>query len=222
MASGKRSNRNNREDSRHRSRRSSSRAPLPSSRRVGADYYGGYIEIAETGPTSYIRVVGLGSLSNGTPLRTYIQDAKQRRFTEFIFDMAECQGMDSSFMGLIAGLALDMDELPSGMGILVNLDEYNRGLLRQLGLLDFIDEGEVEIPDDLEWFRLDPGEATALDRARLAYEAHEKLIHIRPENKNRFYSFLKKLGQELLPFMREDEDKNKRSKREDSEEDSER
>ncbi|MDZ7815634.1 MAG: STAS domain-containing protein [Planctomycetota bacterium] len=205
MASGKRSDKGNRRNSRRHSRRSSS-AGLPSSRRVGADYYGGYIEIAETGNTCYIKVVGLGSLSNGTPLRTYIQDAKQRKFREFIFDMAECRGMDSSFMGLIAGLAMDMDELPGGMGILVNLDEYNRGLLRQLGLLEFIDEGEVEIPPDLEWFRLDPGEATALDRARLAYDAHEKLIRIRPENKNRFYSFLKKLGQELLPFMRDDED----------------
>ncbi len=189
-----------------RSGRPSARAPLPESRRIGDDYYGGIIEVAEAGPTCYIHVIGLGSLNIAAPLRLYLEEAKNRGFIEFIFDMADCQGMDSSFMGMIGGLSLDMERVPGAFVMLVSLSEYNRHLLRQLGLHDFIDEGEVEIPLGIPWTRLDPAAATALDRARLAYEAHGKLVEIKPENRSRFYDFLKRLGQELLPFLKNEKE----------------
>ncbi|GAB4157204.1 MAG: hypothetical protein Kow00107_06540 [Planctomycetota bacterium] len=179
---------------------------MPESRRVGDDYFGGIIEVAEEGACCFIRVRGLGSLSVGAPLRLYLEEAKQRGFTEFIFDLNECQGMDSSFMGLIAALSLDMQDTPAGFVLLVGLSDYNRSLLRQLGLHDFVDEGHADIPSKAHWTKLDPSSATALDRARLAYEAHGKLIEIRPENRNRFYEFLKRLGHDLLPFLKHDKD----------------
>jgi anti-anti-sigma regulatory factor len=143
------------------------------------------------------------------PLRLYLEEAKTRGFIEFIFDMADCQGMDSSFMGMIGGLSLDMERVPGAFVMLVALSDYNRHLLRQLGLHDFIDEGEVEIPRSIQWTRLDPAGATALDRARLAYEAHGRLVEIKPENRSRFYEFVKRLVQELLPFLKNEKEDRK-------------
>ena len=181
---------------------SSGGSSLPQNRRVSEDYFGGFIEVAERRGTAFIRVSGLGTLQNGAPLRLYLQEAQEKGITEFFIDLGSCQGMDSTFMGLIGGLAMDMSETSGGMAILLNVGDYNHHLLHQLGVLELIDEGETSIPDDLEWERLNPSDATALDRAKLAYDAHQRLVQIHPANKARFLSFLKRLGKELFPFFK--------------------
>ncbi|MFA4985140.1 MAG: STAS domain-containing protein [Candidatus Brocadiia bacterium] len=187
----------------------SGRMSLPEYRRVSDDFYGGYMETARKDTTLYVRVLGLGSLSSGAPLRNLIKDCLADGCDEFIFDLSSCQGMDSTFMGILAGLSLDLHEGDGGMVMLLGMSDYNRHLLVQLGVLELLDEGDAELPSDLEWVRLDPSAASALDRAKSAYEAHNRLIHIKPENRQRFADFLVRLGHDLFPFLRGDEHKKK-------------
>lgn len=182
--------------------RSNSRTNLPDSRRLGEDFYGGRIEYAESGHSCYIRVIGLGTLQNGSSLRAYLKEAKQRGMLEYVFDLERCQGMDSSFMGLLAGIALDMGETAKGIAMLINVDEYNRGLLNQLGVLELISEGTADIPGNAVWVSLDPQDATALDRARMAIDSHDTLTRIKPENRHRFEALLKRLKDEFMGFLR--------------------
>ncbi len=186
-----------------RGSRSTGSGDLPPDRRIAEDYYGGVVEVAENGGVCYVRVAGNGTLVNGAPLRHWLDDCRRSGATQFVVDLSGCFGMDSSFMGLLTGLILYMSETPGGMVLFVGIGDYPRKQLRDLGVLDYFTEGEIDFPPSLAWERLDPASSTSLDRARLAQYAHTELIKASPEkNRSRFTGFLTRLGRELFPFLR--------------------
>ena len=78
-----------------------------------SDAQGHYLVTANLG-TVYVQVVGLGSMNNCFSLQDFLHDLHGKGYCQFIFDLKECRGFDSSFMGVLIGLCNRRSSEPSG------------------------------------------------------------------------------------------------------------
>jgi anti-anti-sigma factor len=158
------------------------------------------ISIGHTETAVLIRVVGHGSHRNSQPLRTAAIEMIESGYARFTVDLAECSAMDSTFLGVLAGIGFRLRE-PGREGSLrlVNVGPRNRQTLETLGLdrlltIDDGDEAAVEHdrPARTELHLLagsNPVVAERTDRDELAalmLEAHEDLGRADPRNVERF------------------------------------
>jgi hypothetical protein len=125
----------------------------------------------------------------------------------FIFDFKHCVGMDSTFMGVMAGLSVQLSKECGGSIYAVNLSPRTRGLLATLGLDQLVKtymEGNVPgeiahlLGDDSELAELKPSENTSgRETTETILEAHETLVEVFPENLPKFEDVLMYLKEEL-------------------------
>ena len=67
-----------------------------------------------------------------------------------VLDFENCKGMDSTFLGILAGTALELrKQTPAGVLILSNLGERNHELVCNLGLQNLLTIAE-EIPENCD------------------------------------------------------------------------
>jgi len=67
-------------------------------------------------------------------MRDFAKEMIHRGARELIVDLCNCPGMDSTFMGALAGISLWLGELGEGCLSVVNLNERNAESLCSLGL----------------------------------------------------------------------------------------
>jgi anti-sigma B factor antagonist len=122
---------------------------------------------------------------------------------EFVIDLSECELMDSTFMGTLAGLALHLRELGEGRLQVVQANERNAGLLRNLGLDQIFTVRALNDPDcpDLPPDIVSTPETTLSQPAapQEMLEAHEALIAADQANASRF--------RDVVDLLQRDQDK---------------
>jgi anti-sigma B factor antagonist len=137
-----------------------------------------------------IRVRGRASFQNSQLIRDYIQQVVREGRRRFVIDFAECTGMDSTFLGVLAGAALELRKaVPVGSLVFGRLGQRNLELVRNLGLhrLATVDTGE-----DLDTLAREPSKALdgpklgELEAARLVLDAHKNLVQADESNRARF------------------------------------
>ena len=166
---------------------------------------GDELQVAVEGPLAFVRVLGRGSFKNSSSLKEFAVQAFESGCRRLVLDMDQCAGMDSTFMGVLAGLAFRLRMVPDGRIIMVNLSPRTRGLLATLGLDETVEPHMAgSLPENLKPFfardkalaPLAPGERSQADTARTMLEAHEDLVRLSPENLPKF--------KDVLTFLRED------------------
>ena len=136
-----------------------------------------------------IKIVGRASFQNVMPLKDFLKDSAESGKRCYVFDFAECTGMDSTVLGVLAGCALELRKRePQGSVVLSRLSERNQELVRSLGLhrIAKLDTRKDEGPDIQGAKSLNNGEMDELESARLCLEAHEKLVEADRENQAKF------------------------------------
>lgn len=121
-----------------------------------------------------------------------------------VMDLEACTGMDSTFMGTLAGLASRLSERGGAFQV-ANAGEKSRNSLEDLGL-DFLMEID---PEEAVWKELEDkakgfleakvvgmGAGTEL-HTRHVLEAHEILSDANEGNRKKFSGVVKMLGDEL-------------------------
>ena len=78
----------------------SSGDPHPKSESGGRDF----IAVARGSDLVVIRVVGKGNMINAPALADFADEQRKAGFSRFVFDMERCQGLDSTFMGVMVGM----------------------------------------------------------------------------------------------------------------------
>ncbi len=68
----------------------------------------GCIEVARAGDTVIFRVVGLGSVANAGTLWQFAERSLGEGWRRFALDLAECTGLDSTFLGSLVGLSQEI------------------------------------------------------------------------------------------------------------------
>jgi len=156
---------------------------------------------------AWIRVEGSGSHQISDRLRKFARHRIAKGTDTFVIDLTNCPGMDSTFMGTLTALALELKRCGAeGGGIeILNANQRNRLSMTKLGLqhLIRIDESGTSWPEERELVAQNlsrPLPASDLDRHQrieMVLEAHEALIKANAENRSRFQDVLEYLQRDL-------------------------
>jgi anti-anti-sigma factor len=95
------------------------------------------IAVACTDTEVYVRVAGRGTFQNSQPLRRFALEMIERGYRAFTVDIGACPTMDSTFLGVLAGIGLRLrrDGLgEAGQVRMVNVSARNLELMQTLGL----------------------------------------------------------------------------------------
>lgn len=147
-------------------------------------------------------IKGRASYTNCAPAQTFLERVTGEGASSLLVDFTDCTGMDSTFLGLLAGAALRIKgRKPSpGMMTLTGLSPRNLELVRNLGLhrLMTVDGAAVApAPDAAGLAPESPGRGAASHDTIL--RAHEDLMRIDPANDAKFRDVVTFLKREAPP-----------------------
>lgn len=144
-----------------------------------------------------VRIEGRASFQNSSCLRDFISEMLARGKTRFVLDFQRCASMDSTFLGVLAGAALELRKTDSNGSIVVSrVGQRNLELMRNLGLhrLLTIDAGDFPLSFQKCDTPLEPKACSEVENARMVLEAHENLVSADEGNRSKF--------QDVLAFLR--------------------
>lgn len=159
-------------------------------------------EVARSDDAIYVRIRGLGSMSNAPTLEAFAETAIGEGARKFVVDLEHCTGVDSTFMGLLLTIANRLREAdggdPSGV-VLINVDDHARKQLSSVGVDAFLTllEGRTKLPSRLQLTELTGLAASDKERLKLMVRAHRELIAADARNRAKFGAFLDAIVAEL-------------------------
>ena len=103
----------------------------------------------------FVLIQGKANFLNANTFKQFIDASLKKPHTYYIIDFENCTGMDSTFLGIIAWLGLQIKQSKGRSHLIVlNFNQRNKELFYNLGLQNFITTEEAIL------------EASALDPAR--------------------------------------------------------
>jgi len=160
-----------------------------------------FIVCAEADPV-LVKINGKANYLNCSPVNDFFDFVLEQSRKNFVIDFSHCHGMDSTFLGVLAGVATKaMRMSPQGEISLVNLSSQNKQLIRGLGLHHL---PTVRIEDGME---IDSSEVNGSQKilgsdcekeasADMILQAHERLMKLNRANERRFQDVVKFLRKE--------------------------
>jgi anti-sigma B factor antagonist len=149
-----------------------------------------------------IKITGRASFHCSVAFKTLILTLWQKGYTRFVLDLTNCQLMDSTFLGVLAGLGLKFsqpgDESARVLIELLNPSERISDLLENLGvghLFKVINCAPVATEKLGEISAATPQDRTEVSRTCL--EAHNILMDINPNNIPKFKDVTRFLEEDL-------------------------
>ncbi len=144
-----------------------------------------------------VRIEGRACFQNSACLRDFIAEIVRQGKTRFVIDFQHCASMDSTFLGVLAGAAIELRKAnPPGSLVLARVGPRNLELIRNLGLhrLLTVDAGDFPMNFDKCDTALQCPDRSELENARLVLEAHENLVNVDEANRVKF--------QDVLAFLK--------------------
>jgi anti-sigma B factor antagonist len=139
-----------------------------------------------------IRIIGRANFASSVDFKTLVDELRQKGCKCFVLDLSECVLMDSTFLGVLAGLGLKLSDgngnrSPRGVE-LFNPSPRIIELLETLGVLHLFKttEGTFTPPAAAESIERTPAEPSRAEVTRTCLEAHETLMALSPANAARF------------------------------------
>ncbi len=149
-----------------------------------------------------ILINGRASYLNCAPVGQFLEHMAASGKVHFVVDFARCTGMDSTFLGILAGCALSV-ESKQGSVTLCRLNERNLELVRNVGLHRILtveaDPAALTFDGHAE---KNPKPLGTLDKqeianARLILKAHENLVAADAGNLTKFQDVITALKSKL-------------------------
>jgi len=152
------------------------------------------MDVAVESESAHVRVHGKGSFKNSPALKQFGVAMMERGCRRLVVEMDDCVGMDSTFMGVLAGLAI-LYRKNEGDVALRNMSDKNCSLVETLGLSHLI---RVEKGEGANLRKKTSRLDLVADKRVLAetmLEAHETLAGAVPGNVTKF--------KDVLAYLRE-------------------
>lgn len=142
---------------------------------------------------------GRGTFQISSPIKDFVEAESSAGRSEYVIDLEACPGMDSTFMGMLAGIGMRIKKKGRGGLSIVGTSQKNRDSLEELGL-DYLMEIE---PSNAPWSngiesirsglsRLEDGLPSSNEAHIL--ECHENLCDADESNAERFKTVLEVMG----------------------------
>ena len=144
-----------------------------------------------------VRIEGRASFNNSGCLKDFFTEMLKQGKARFVLDFEHCTSMDSTFLGVLAGTAMELRRLqPPGSLTLCRVGARNLELVRNLGLhrLLNVDVGNLAVPASGTQEGLACPDRTEMENAKLVLEAHENLVAADERNQAKF--------QDVLSFLK--------------------
>lgn len=158
-------------------------------------------EVAKADDAIYVRVRGLGSMATAPTLEAFADRVIDEGARRFVFDLTDCTGVDSTFMGLLLTIAnrVRNDGAAAHGVILLNVDDHALKQLGSVGLDAFltIAPGASRLPSSIQLTELAVVAASDKERLKLMVRAHKELVAADARNKAKFGAFLEGILAEL-------------------------
>ena len=156
--------------------------------------------------TAYIKIPGRANFTSSVDFKTLVTELRVRGFDHFVLDLGECVTMDSTFLGVLAGLALrnaDGQEI-THEGHKLKLDLLNPNdrisdLLDNLGVVHLFHILMETNPCTalFEPVTNDRPAPSKEDISRNCLDAHKTLMEINPANIPKFKDVTRFLAEDL-------------------------
>lgn len=161
------------------------------------------VKVAVANGVGHAKVFGRGSFKISASIKEFGQALLTAGVNQMVIDLEHCVGMDSTFMGVTAGLCNRFHQKDGGKVMMIHCSEKIKRLMSTLGLDRLVDEVNREqdaaggcLPADADLEELAPKQESAIESAETMLEAHENLVRVHPDNELRF--------QDVLEYLRED------------------
>ncbi len=145
-----------------------------------------------------VRIEGRASFQNSPSLQQFLAEMRRQGRRRYVIDFQACASMDSTFLGVLAGAALELRKLgPDSSMIVCRVGERNLELIRNLGLhrLLTVDDGRAVAELRQAGEALMPQKRlNELENARMVLAAHENLVAADETNRVKF--------QDVLSFLK--------------------
>jgi anti-sigma B factor antagonist len=139
-----------------------------------------------------IRIIGRANFTSSVDFKTLVDELRQKGCNCFVLDLSECVLMDSTFLGVLAGLGLKLSDGNGSQGRhgveLFNPSPRITELLETLGVLHLfkIAQGNLTAAAPAQSLEYTPGSPSKTEVTRTCIEAHETLMALSPANAARF------------------------------------
>lgn len=150
-----------------------------------------FLVSAYTDPVA-VQINGKANYLNCNNFREFMNKMVGDGKTNFILDFENCKGMDSTFLGILAGTALEIrNQVSDGKLTVCRLSERNKELIVNLGLQALLDIQEVNSEQDASFDSLE--NATVTNTSDVL-NAHENLVKCDEQNAAKF--------QDVIAFLK--------------------
>jgi len=139
-----------------------------------------------------VKINGKANYLNCNSFHEFIETIIAGGSRQIFIDFEDCKGMDSTFLGILAGSAIDLRQLtPAGDLVVGNLSERNYELIRNLGLQNLLTvaKGTAKFGDNFDALK-----NQEVSDAKSILKAHENLTEADKGNVAKF--------QDVIAFLR--------------------
>ena len=150
-----------------------------------------------------IRLAGRASFTGSVDFKLLINGLWEQGATRFLLDLTDCLLMDSTFLGVLAGMGLrfataNQGRKPAAIELL-NPNQRISDLLENLGVAHLFKVLRQERPatDQLTALQSAPAQPDKNEISRHCLEAHQTLMDINPANVPKFKDVARFLAEDL-------------------------
>ena len=158
------------------------------------------IFVSKQGDAYKVKVAGRATFAVGPTLRNLVQRIDSDSVENGVsIDLSECTGMDSTFMGILAMLALKIRKDKNLVNI-VNANNANKKLLDGLGLNKLFTYVETSDKEKQDWEKEEDKEVSFEENANTVLQAHKTLIETDTSNVEKFKNVVDQVEKEIKKF----------------------
>ena len=153
------------------------------------------ILIAEKGDSHCIKVVGRATIAISAPVRQFVQDIERDEDNKGVsINLADCEGMDSTFMGILAMMALKLRK--KGITVKIIKSGNNKKLLDGLGLsklFEYLDDDDGTVL----WKKIAIDNTSSAASSETVLDAHRTLMEADEGNITKFKNVVDMVEREI-------------------------
>ncbi len=156
-----------------------------------------HYQVHDSPKAAVLQVLKKASYTNCEPVRNFFDKKFNEGQRAFIVDFANCTSVDSTFLGILVRLALNLrNSADSGKLVLLNLTGRNLETVKNLGIhrIAEISSSSIENLNDLEALSKNGKSESACSDT--IYEAHKTLMNLNKKNLRLFCDVVSFLEQE--------------------------
>ena len=156
-----------------------------------------------------VKISGRANFTSSLGFKALIHELKPRGHDRFVIDLSECLIMDSTFLGVLAGIGMNLAGEPGRPGgcpmELLNPNVRVADLLDNLGVLPLFKVSNCTPAPVAQFEPVAPAGTTPtrVDISRNCLEAHQTLMALNPANDARFKDVTRYLAEDLKKAERQ-------------------